>query len=83
MSKIELKPCPFCGGKAVFSIQKIFSLDETDLLSAYIAVRCSECGLRLPGRYRLVVKLTESGDISISNDQQGAADAWNRRASDG
>lgn len=81
MAEIQLKPCPFCGGKAVFKIQKMGSAD--DLLFADIAVGCSKCKLRLPVRYSLVVKANENGEISIRNEQQKAADAWNRRASDG
>lgn len=78
MAEIKLRPCPFCGGKAVFKFQKIGSANA--LLVADILVGCSECKLRLPGRYSLVVKENGDGEISITSDQQKAVDAWNRRA---
>ena len=37
MAETELKPCPFCGGKAVLSH------DHTGLGSSYI--RCEKCGI--------------------------------------
>lgn len=77
MAEIKLRPCPFCGGEAVFKIQKICSVSA--LLAAEIEVECSECKIRLPGRYYLFVNENENGEFSLTSDQQKAADAWNRR----
>ena len=38
MEKVELKPCPFCGGEAVL-LSSIF-------FSASAEVRCKKCGVR-------------------------------------
>ena len=38
MEKVELKPCPFCGGKAVLFSSVFFSADAE--------VRCKKCGAR-------------------------------------
>jgi len=39
MTKIELKPCPFCGGTAY--IKTAISLD--DLGSGHVIISCSKC----------------------------------------
>lgn len=44
----ELKRCPFCGGKAVFSIKKDFS---RSLIKGYeFNIRCNKCGFTNPNR---------------------------------
>lgn len=45
MSEEELKPCPFCGGKAEF-VQKSIALFRTRELRLGF-MKCTECGLKL------------------------------------
>lgn len=62
-NKIELKPCPFCGGKAKF-VKNTYG-DNTGNAS----VRCTVCGARTPN-------YEKSLDWCAINE---AADTWNRR----
>ena len=60
----ELKPCPFCGGKAEYFEERIYFVPFRNL--PWKGVRCTRCG----GLYL-------STDIkTCPNDMR---DAWNRR----
>lgn len=64
MNKPELKPCPFCGGKAVWEENN--DLIENRLFKAY-KVKCSKCRCSpYPNKY--------------SGDKNELAETWNRRA---
>ena len=80
MSDTELKPCPVCGGKAVFM--------TTNNKSSHCGVgftfeiKCEDCGMKLPTTYNVDFSLNEEGGINILNDHRArAAEAWTRRAS--
>ena len=62
----ELKPCPFCGGKAEYKNE------EREGRSDISYVFCENCGAR--GEYFLVNDVYSSKDYAI--------EAWNRRAED-
>lgn len=71
MKVMELKPCPFCGGKAEldFSHRSFTYTDkngEARHTGFYYAVKCANeiCGCR----------------IGIYEEPEMAIDAWNRRA---
>lgn len=79
MSKTELKPCPFCGGKAVFFV-KGHSASE---MKSYwhIGVYCTKCNLTSPKLYSLTLALGTNAEIqAIEDERQHAVDDWNRRA---
>jgi Lar family restriction alleviation protein len=61
----ELKPCPFCGGKA--EIQQFANPQN------YYCVRCTDCGCSTDGYRRSKTESTEA-----ENKAANAA-AWNRR----
>lgn len=76
----ELKPCPFCRGKAKLVGGDIDVRPIQDENGAYIAadvevmpswVECIDCGA--------------TGEVfdQDDNDQQNAAEAWNRRSGHG
>lgn len=65
MSEIGLKPCPFCGGKAI--IMRLESL-ETGFVSYYVSHND-------PFNCAYAIK-----QQSASETIQEAADKWNRRA---
>lgn len=65
MSGIKLKPCPFCGGKAI--IMRLECL-ETGFVSYYVSHKgFSNCAYEIKQQ-------------SASQTMQEAADKWNRRA---
>ena len=69
MSEIELKPCPFCGGKANVGVD--------DFNNKYL-VMCGECGVMMGISLEIGVEIIngwtaefESAELAIEN--------WNRR----
>ena len=79
MSKTELKPCPFCGGKAVFYVK---SHTASEMKSYWhIGVYCTKCNLTSPKLYSLTLALGTNAEIqTIEDERQHAVDDWNRRA---
>ncbi|MDO5785566.1 MAG: Lar family restriction alleviation protein [Eubacteriales bacterium] len=75
----ELKPCPFCGGEAIISTS---SHDSSHYCVGFVfGIECTECGIQLPGRFKVEFSLRDDGEINILNDErQTAAGLWNRRA---
>ena len=75
----ELKKCPFCGGKAAFSIKKDFS---RNFINGYeFNIRCNKCGVTNPNReYRIEFRMNDSGEIEIVSDgRKNAIEEWNKR----
>lgn len=73
MSK-ELKPCPFCGGKAIIKA-------ANKKYGFAIWCQCKECYARTDGYY----PNTDNEDETIDNIESCKAEAveqWNRRAND-
>ena len=70
----ELKPCPFCGGKAYLETRHRAFIKGKTTLVAY--VRCRECEARTQ-RFELA-SFGRSSYSAKANEQ--AIEAWNRRA---
>lgn len=82
MNSQELKPCPFCGGKAVFATRTNNSRHHCVGFS--FEIECEDCGMKLPERYNVEFFLTENGGIDTLNDERKkATEAWNRRTDNG
>lgn len=78
----ELKPCPFCGGKAKFQI--ITSSSTSTQRGFGFVISCSKCGARSPKTYEVAHTLAENGDMkAVTDEREMAAKAWNRRGNDG
>lgn len=73
MDKIELKPCPFCGGKAEYIINSNYERCTTH--GWKFGIKCTSC---------MTVDLKPNGEIVFAkDDRKKAADMWNRRADNG
>lgn len=74
----KLKPCPFCGGKAVFQTKSNSSSNRG--VGVEFEIECEECGVKLPKRYKVEFSLTETGGINPGHDdRKRAVEEWNQR----
>lgn len=75
MNEIELKPCPFCGGKAEIRRCKVY-LDEA------MEVHCTECGTSQPKELTNHRMYTNGGEIFMTEEMaiEKITSRWNRRA---
>lgn len=83
MDKFKLKPCPFCGGEAVYIIDKNY-IRCTEHVWKF-GIKCTNCMVELPVRdFIVTVDMNSNGEIVFTEDERGkAADMWNRRADNG
>lgn len=83
MPEYELKPCPFCGGKAKFFVKTSIcrGITRGNLFGIY----CTACNITTPKtNYAVEFKLNDSGEIEVTQDERLLAiEAWNRRAGNG
>ena len=75
----ELKPCPFCGGKA--EIAFIGSTNCNGTTKGYIAARCRLCGARTKGAFYKGEEITVLLESTIGGEL--TEEAWNQRADNG
>lgn len=77
--KIELKPCPFCGGKAKFLIK--YTSERGFSRGFVFGICCSKCDVTTARTdYALMFQMGANGEIEITTDERPlAAEAWNRR----
>ena len=77
---MELKPCPFCGGKATMDQTSYGTKDGSACLGFKICcVKCHATAPRADGH--VLVKLGMNGEVfTWQDDRQEACKAWNRRA---
>lgn len=81
----ELKPCPFCGGKAAIKQSGIEIMETNrDSVRVDFSIRCVNCNATAPGAYGYIsVNLSRTGDLNVwHDDRASAAETWNRRAND-
>lgn len=65
----ELKPCPFCGGKAMLS-----DVDDRD--DPFVIVLCEKCGIQTP---KLYYYDPISGINCLDLAKTRVSEKWNRR----
>lgn len=69
---IKLKPCPFCGGKAILRSPKKLRTNHSAILSD---VSCSKCLTTNPGYW----PWDEHEELPRKEQDKLAVEAWNRR----
>lgn len=81
---IELKPCPFCGRNAIFSVRETDRVSRLLYGTAFV-VQCKSCRTSVSDKYyHIGITLSENGEIKIVTDErEKAIKAWNRRIGDG
>lgn len=72
MTMDELKPCPFCGGKAVPIYCENGSSYTSNILylSKRGTIKCSKCEIRLPRVYRRISRAIEAWNRRVDNAEQ-------------
>lgn len=74
---IELKPCPFCGGKAEARISPNSRSEEGE---SFYEVRCKKCGVHVTGKSFNF--WTVEYNAEKPQDLLSAVNRWNKRASE-
>lgn len=78
---IELKPCPFCGGKAaVLCERKMLTLDRRPIFAVECRVGCDKCKIYF--RQTCGVSETEYKAPTAEDKYEEAVEMWNRRVND-
>ena len=78
----SLKPCPFCGGKAMFLT--ITNKSSHSAVGVMFKIKCMKCGTELPKSYECEMYMDQDGGIRTGKDERTKAITdWNRRANDG
>lgn len=79
--KNELKPCPFCGGKAVFKTAEIKT--GIEMIHLIFKIKCQKCESSQTREFHNIFQLDKSGEVKIlRDDRKEAVAAWNQRAGD-
>lgn len=83
MKENELKPCPFCGGKARFIAKGVESGNNT--IGYNCVIECSKCGCSpYKKAHTLYVTLRENGEIELTEagniERKNLIFMWNQRS---
>lgn len=77
----ELKPCPFCGEKAMFLT--ITNKSSHSVVGVMFKIKCMKCGTEFPKSYECEMYMDQDGGIRTRKDERTKAITdWNRRAND-
>ena len=78
MEHNELKPCPFCGGRAVIRETKLY-LDEA------IQIHCKKCSVHTPKEIFNHLHYSDGEEVYVTKTMavEKVINKWNRRAENG
>lgn len=78
----ELKPCPFCGGKA--NLERIDKGYNSVCFTETYVVSCSDCKCNLNKEFKSSIdRSVETGDFMIGIDGRAwAIEEWNKRSNE-
>ena len=78
----ELKPCPFCGSRAIAKARSYGTYNTSDALLIRFEIRCEKCNAMRDGTYgEIYICLSDTGELDVfRDDRENAIAAWNRRA---
>ena len=76
MENYNLRPCPFCGGNAVFKVNGTISSPSKSAMT--FCVQCVKCGARAPSGHvsEISFKLYDDGELKITKDERSYEAAW-------
>lgn len=64
----SLKPCPFCGGKAMFLT--ITNKSSHSAVGVMFKIKCMKCGTELPKSYECEMYMDQDGGIRTGKDER-------------
>ena len=64
----KLKPCPFCGGNAMFLT--ITNKSSHSAVVVMFKIKCMKCGTELPKSYECEIYMDQNGGIRTGKDEQ-------------
>lgn len=77
----ELKPCPFCGGNAMFLT--ITNKSSQSSVGVMFKIKCMKCRIEFPKSYECEMYMDQEGGIRTGRDERAKATTdWNKRAND-
>ena len=74
----ELKPCPFCGGRAVIRETKVYLWEA-------IQIHCEKCSVHSPNEIFNHLAYSDGEEIYVTKTMaaEKVINKWNRRVNDG
>lgn len=79
----ELKPCPFCGGKARIRQDKTDGIQYRGMFSVFFHVECEGCGARGKTYYAAFPFVDEGENAKLEGNKiQDAVESWNYRTAE-
>jgi Lar family restriction alleviation protein len=84
MKETELKPCPFCGGEAEFTMGEAFPSRDTGEMMLRVRVMCKECRARMETFTTVKIEIKNgkllTKSIHATKGVKTLYSRWNRRA---
>lgn len=77
-----LKPCPFCGGRAIFD-GTMYDMKGDNTQQTVFTISCSKCNVSLPTYGSIRYRFYKNGNLSIYHDDRDeVVRKWNERISE-